>query len=104
MITKRKSKANGFLEEITDGPLTLGEALMSIRLGEGLSQVAFAAQLGISRSFLCDTEKGRKSVSPARAAKWAKILGYSDKQFVRLALQDMVEQAGLKMTVRVNAT
>ena len=79
------------------------EALMSIRLGEELSQAEFSRQLSISRSHLCDIEKGRKSVSPARAVKWARMLGYSEEQFVRLALQDLVEQAGLDMTVHIEA-
>ena len=32
--------------------------------------------LGVSRSHLCDVEKGRKVVSPERAAAWAKLLGF----------------------------
>ncbi len=47
-------------------------------LSEEMSQVEFAKQLGISRSHLCDIEKGRKSVSVARAARFAKILGYGE--------------------------
>jgi len=42
-------------------------------------------------------------VSPERAATWAKILGYSDIQFVRLALQDQLDKAGVKMNVQVEA-
>jgi hypothetical protein len=42
-------------------------------------------------------------VSPERAAAWAKILGYSDIQFVRLALQDQLDKAGVKMSVTVEA-
>jgi len=76
---------------------------MSIRLGEELSQAEFSRQLSISRSHLCDIEKGRKPVSPPRAVKWARMLGYSEEQFVRLALQDLVEQAGLDMTVHIEA-
>ena len=103
MSIKKKSKAMRFLEQLTGGPLTLGEALLSIRLGEEISQAEFARQLSISRSHLCDIEKGRKSVSPARAVKWARQLGYSEEQFVRLALQDLVQQAGLRMKVHVDA-
>ena len=56
--------------------------MMAIREGEEESQVAFAERLGISRSHLCDIEKDRKPVSPARAAEFARILGYSKVQFV----------------------
>jgi transcriptional regulator with XRE-family HTH domain len=68
-----------------------------------MSQVDFAAHLGISRSHLCDIEKGRKTLSVSRAARFAKTLGYSEAQFVRLALQALVEESGLKLKVRVDA-
>ena len=103
VIKRKKSAAMKFLEDITGGPLSLGKFLQSIRLGEEMSQVEFAGQLGISKSHLCDIEKGRKLVSPERAAMFAKILKYSSEQFVRLALQDQVEKAGLKFKVKIEA-
>jgi transcriptional regulator with XRE-family HTH domain len=77
--------------------------LESIRLSEEISQAGFAKKLRISASHLCDIEKGRKVVSPERAARFAKILGRSEPQFVRLALQELVDEAGLKMKVDVAA-
>jgi transcriptional regulator with XRE-family HTH domain len=68
-----------------------------------MAQVDFAARLGVSRSHLCDIEKGRKTVGAARAARFAKILGYSPESFVALALQAQVRDAGLKLTVSVEA-
>jgi len=105
MTTKKKpaSAAARFLENLAGGPLTLGGLLEAIRLGDEISQSELAERLEISRSHLCDIEKGRKTVSPARAAKFAKILGYSETQFVRLALQDMVDEAGLSLVVKVEA-
>ena len=104
MPTKRKiSSSIKLLDEITGGPLSLGKFLQAIRLGEEISQAEFASQLGISRSHLCDIEKGRKLVSPERAAIFAKILKYSSEQFVRLALQDQVEKAGFKFKVIIEA-
>lgn len=103
MSTENRSEAMTFLEGVTGAPLTLGDLLLSIRLGEGMSQVDFAHTLKISRSHLCDLEKGRKTLSPQRASRFARILGYSELQFVRLALQAMVEDAGLNLTVQVVA-
>jgi transcriptional regulator with XRE-family HTH domain len=100
---RKKSQTTRFLEGIAGRPLTLGGPLESIRLGEETSQAAFAERLGISASHLCDIEKGRKVVSPERAARFAKILGRSQQQFVRLALQELVDEAGLKMKVDVAA-
>lgn len=114
MATKRKKKkkrstpsegsvdALEFFESI-DGPLTLGGMLWSIRMCDELSQTEFARMLGVNRSHICDIEKGRKIVSPERAATWARILGYPDTVFVKLALQEQLDKAGVKMNVQVDA-
>ena len=106
MTTRSKSRSTEtteFLEALSGGPLTFGRLLAAIRQGEEVSQVAFAATLGISKSHLCDIEKGRKVVGAARAARFASILEYSPEHFVALALQAQVEEAGLKLNVRVDA-
>jgi transcriptional regulator with XRE-family HTH domain len=102
MITKKKSDAMKFLESLV-GELTFGGLIEAMRQAEEMSQVEFAKKLGISKQHLCDIEKGRKFVSPERAARFAKILGYSDQSFVALALQDIVNQGGLKLKVSVEA-
>ena len=101
MSIKKKSETMKFLEDAAGRPLALGGLLESIRLGEEMSQIAFAKKLGVSPSHLCDIEKGRKVISPERAARFAKILGRSREQFVRLSLQELVDDAGLKMKVNV---
>lgn len=105
--TKRGKRSSGsrdaleFLDELIGEPLTFGTLMSTIRACEEMSQAAFAEKLGVSRSHICDIERGAKVVSPARAAKFARILGYPESQFVRLALQALVEDAGLKMIVSV---
>ena len=91
------------LERLAGGPLTLGGAIESVRKCEELSQDECAKQLGISKSHLCDVEKGRKTVSPERAAKWARILGYPEPVLVRLAIQRELDAAGLKYKVAIEA-
>lgn len=104
MSTKnRKSDASRFLSKLTGGPVTIGKLLESIRLGEGLTQPQFAKNLGISKSHLNDIEKGKKSVSPERAARFAKLLGYSEERFVTLSLQALLDEAGLNFTVDLKA-
>ena len=98
-----KSGARRFLEEVAGGPLTFGDFLRSIREGEQMTLAEFAGQLSVSRQNLCDIEHGRRSVSPARAAEWASVLEHSEAQFGRLALQDQISQAGLKLRVSVEA-
>jgi transcriptional regulator with XRE-family HTH domain len=103
MRIRQKSETMRLLQQAAGRPLNLGGLLESIRLGEEMSQAAFAEKLGISPSHLCDNEKGRKVISPERAARFAKILGRPEQQFVRLALQELVDEAGLKMKVEVAA-
>jgi len=90
-----------YLERVAGRPLTLGGLIASIRLGEEMSQTAFARRLDVSPSHLCDIEKGRKVVGPERAARFAKILGRSPEQFVRPPLQALINEAGLKMSVHI---
>lgn len=92
-----------FLDSLAGEPFTLACLLQTIRETDGYSQADLARRLGISKSHLCDIEKGRKAVSPERASKFALELGYSEEQFVRLALQHMVETAGLRFHVSLRA-
>src|SRR5271154_6987242 len=100
MTTKKKSEAMKFLEKLAR-ELTLSSLLTAIRQGEEMSQVEFAKLLGVSRQYLCDIEHGRRAVSPKSAAAFAKKLGYSPQQFVRLCLQDLVNRDGLKLKIDV---
>jgi hypothetical protein len=42
-------------------------------------------------------------VSPERAAKWARLLGYPESVLVQLALQAELDAAGLRYTVVIEA-
>ncbi len=101
-MSTKKSEAAKFIEKVAGKKLSLGAYLGAIRLGEEKTLSEFATKLKLSRSHLCDIEKGRKVVSVSRAAQFAKILGYAEAQFVRLALQDEVKRAGLHMIVKVD--
>lgn len=100
--TKSAIPASEFLEKLVGKP-SLGRMLRSIREGEEASLAAFAKQLGISRTNLSDIEHGRRGVSVERAAGWAKLLGYHEGQFVQLALQAQLDEAGIKLRVDVRA-
>ena len=100
---RKKSAAMKLLESATGGPVTLGSLIEAIRLGEAMTQPEFAKRLSISKSHLNDIEKGRKSVSSERAARFARALGYSEKRFVKLALQGQLDQSGLKFRVELEA-
>ena len=74
MRSKHMQHTIDILEAIS-GPLTLGNLLHSIRVGEEMSQVEFASLLGISKQNLCDIEHERRFVSPKIAQEFAKKTG-----------------------------
>ena len=102
-MTIKKSKARKYLNKITKKPLTFGALIESIRKCDEMSQVAMAEKLKISRSHLCDIEKGRRLVSAERAAHFAKVLGFSVNQFVALAIEDSLHKLGLNLKVTIEA-
>jgi transcriptional regulator with XRE-family HTH domain len=101
--SKMTKKTLKDMEKITGTKLTLGKLIWAIRQSDEISQVDFARKLKITRQHLCDIEHDRKSVSPRLAAKYAEILGYPKEQFIRLALQDLVNREGLNVDVEINA-
>jgi len=100
--SKMTEKTLQEIEKITGLKLTLGNMILSIRQADEISQVEFAKTLGITKQHLCDIERGRKPVSPRLAAQYAEILGYSKEQFIRLALQDMLDRDNLNVQVDIH--
>jgi transcriptional regulator with XRE-family HTH domain len=105
MATRKRSvsKTMKFLNSLTGTSLSLPRLMHAIRVGENQSLAQFSQLLGISRSHLCDIEKGRKAVSLSRAIEFADTLGYSKDQFVQLALQTLLQDAGLNYKVSIEA-
>jgi antitoxin HigA-1 len=96
----KSSDALNFLNGLIGKPVTLGLLLNSLRLAEEETLQAFGEKLGVSRSHLLDIEKGRRLVSPARAALFAELLGYPKQHFIELSLQDLVAREGIVGKVR----
>lgn len=82
-------------------PSHFGDLLGQVRQAEGLSCDDFARRLGVSRTNLWYIERRRRAITPFQAAEWARALGYNEAQFVQLALQSLVAEAGLKMNVQL---
>lgn len=78
---------------------SLGDFLRVYRLGQELSQVQFAEELGVSKQRLCDLEKNRNSVSIQLCQKLAKKLDLPPEWLVKLALQHELDKAGLSLKV-----
>lgn len=83
------------------GPMTVGLYLKFRREAQELSQQVMADKLRISKAHLCDIEKGRRLISPERAAKFAKILRAPETTLIKLALQDLLRAAKLPYQVEL---
>ena len=78
---------------------TLGEFLKAHRLGEEMSQVEFAKELGISKQRLCDLEHDRSNVSIQLCIHFAEALEFPAEWLVKLSLQDQINKEGLSLKV-----
>jgi transcriptional regulator with XRE-family HTH domain len=96
MNTKKYVDALPVFERVLGGRPTFGDLVEAFRVTEEISQADLAKKMGISRSHLCDIEKGRRNVTLERAVKFAKVFGYPEYSFVAAALEDLVRRAGLK--------
>jgi len=100
MATKNKTYGLKDLEKRL-GKMSVGGLLRTWRLSEGVSQKAFAEQIGITPANLCDIENGRKGVSPAKAHEIAQRIGYSSTVLVKVAIEESLSNAGLDYEVDV---
>ncbi|MEK2645413.1 helix-turn-helix domain-containing protein [Bdellovibrio sp. BCCA] len=83
------------------GPVSFGGFLRAARTAKDLSQIEMADFLSISKSTLCDIEKGRQFVSVDLAAKIAKKCGLSELLAVEAAINDQLRRSNLKMEAHI---
>lgn len=83
--------------------ITFSHLLTDLREKSGLSRAAFAEKLKISTQRLSNIEQAKARVLPKHAAQYAKILKQDEEQFVRLALQDMIDKDGLDYNLILEA-
>lgn len=100
--TPLSDKSTAFLEDLTGKEMTFGNLLWSIRECEEMSQTALAKKLKITRQYLCDIERGRRTVSTKSAAEFAIKLGYSPAQFIRLAVQEELNKNGFHFKIEIH--
>lgn len=86
------------------GPIAFGGFLRSARTMKDMSQVEMSAFLGISKSTLCDIEKGRQLVSIELASKIAKKCELLESLAVKCAISDQLRRAGLNYEIELVRT
>ncbi len=103
MTTKKKSQAIKQLEKIRKGPLKFQDLLHSVRITEEITQQELAEMIGSSKAKICDFEKGRRKPSMQLAAEMADALGHSRALFVAKLIEDQLEEADLKLKIKIEA-
>ena len=99
-MTTRK-RATNLLQKAV-GDLNFGMFLRSARVSLDITQAEIAKMLKVTKSVICDIEKGRQLVSPSLAQKIAKQAGLSEKLAIKLALQDQLAKANIDLLVDVH--
>ena len=94
--------ASKLMEKYVGKP-TFGMFLSTARSVMDVTQTEMSRIIGVSRSMICDIEKGRQNVSIDLAVKIANKAGLSPKQAIRLCLQDQLRRAKVKYKVEVTA-
>ncbi len=85
--------------EKNNGAFTFATFILGIRTTLDLTQSEMAKKLGLSKSALCEIEKGRTLVSPQTAVKYAKKSGFSITLALEACLQDQLNKANIKKRV-----
>lgn len=83
MTTSKYIDPNDVLE-----PLSLADALETIREDLELTKVDMAKKLGISKSHYRNIIKSLETVSIKRAGDWVKALGYPEMLSIQYAIQE----------------
>jgi len=102
-MTIKKSETLKSLEKLMGGPLTFQDLLHATRMSEELSQTQLGQKVGVSRSKICDFEKGRRKPTLILAAKMAKALRSSEALFVSKLIEDQLRESKLKLKVKIEA-
>lgn len=83
--------------------LSLADVLEAIRDDLELTKVQMSEKLGLSKGHYGNVVNGKEPVSVKRAAEWAQLLQYPEQQFVRYALQDLLNRHELHYKVDLRA-
>lgn len=83
--------------------LGFGELLYSLRITDEISQAQLARKLSVSRGYICDIEKGRKTAPVNLVVKIANAMGYSKEAMIQQLFNDQLRAANLQLRVKISA-
>jgi transcriptional regulator with XRE-family HTH domain len=80
---------------------TFGELLRSLRETDEITQVELAKKLFVSKQFLSDIERDRRSASVAFAKKVATTMGYPIEPMLEILIRDDLRKNHLDFDVKI---
>ncbi|APJ04040.1 helix-turn-helix transcriptional regulator [Silvanigrella aquatica] len=78
---------------------SFGEFIKSIRACDKISQTELAKRMKVTRQFINAVELGKSTVSVLLATQIATTLGYPQKVFIEILINDMLKKAGINKVV-----
>lgn len=99
----KKSKAVKQLEKILGETFSFSVIVKGYRTRIGLTQEQLALKLGVTKSYISNIENKRDLVTVEQAKKFAKTLKEPIELWVQVALQDMIDRAGIDAKVKLVA-
>lgn len=97
MTTNRKSEninASAWSEKILS-KTTFGQLLRNLREADGISQTDLAKKIFVSKQYLSDIERDRKSASIAFAKNIADTMGYAVEPMIEIIIRDDLKKNNL---------
>lgn len=83
--------------------MKLYDYIRLLREQSELSQVDFSQKIGVSKSYLCDLEMDRRTISVKKAIIIARRLNLSSIEFIEMILQDSLYREGLNYEVKLRS-
>ena len=96
-------KANSLLPEVISNLKTMGEQIKQARLRRNLSCEVIAQRADISRSTLCEVEKGSPSVAIGTYAAVLNALNGMDTDLLLIAKEDLVNKNSIRIFERFSS-
>ena len=93
--TKSSIESLELIDNILGNRLTFGSALKANRLAEEMTQEQLGRKAKVSRQYIHQLETGARNPSVEQAVRFSRIFGMLEDQFIVLALQAQLTDAGI---------
>ena len=101
MMKSKNKNARDVLFKLTKEKFSFAMEFRAYRTRDDLTQDELAVLLGVSKQYISDIENKRRFISVEKAAEYARKMKENERFYIMLAMQDMLNNCGLKYKVNV---